>query len=64
MRDGYDNSPFNPVPPEVWALVLPIMAMEIVLNLAVSGYAGGATGVGWRQDALQRFALAPGCCKR
>ncbi|MGC1486191.1 MAG: rhomboid family intramembrane serine protease [Albidovulum sp.] len=60
MRDGYDNSPFNPVPPEVWALVLPIMAMEIVLNLAVSGYTGGAAGVGWRQDALQRFALAPG----
>lgn len=59
MREGYDNSPLNPVAPVVWLVVLPIIAMEIALSLGSSGYAGGATGVGWRQDAFQRFALAP-----
>jgi len=59
MRDGYDTSPFNPVPAVVWLLVLPIAAMELVLSAGEGGLAGGAMGVGWRQDAFQRFALAP-----
>ena len=59
MRDGYDASPFNPVPPVVWLLLLPIVAMEIVLSAGNLGFAGGAGAVGWRADALQRFALSP-----
>ncbi len=59
MRDGYDASPVNPVPLVVWLVVLPLVAMEIVLSAGESGYAGGPMGIGWRQDALQRFALAP-----
>ncbi|WP_415184086.1 rhomboid family intramembrane serine protease [Phaeovulum sp.] len=60
MRDGYDTSPINPLPPVVWALALPVVAMEVVLGLGQSGLAGGALAVGWRLDALQRFSFAPG----
>lgn len=59
MRQGYDASPLNPVPGVVWLILLPIVAMEIVVSAGTLGIAGGAGGIGWRQEALQRFALAP-----
>ena len=59
MRDGYDTSPINPLPPVVWALVLPIVAMEVVLGAGAAGLAGGPEAVGWRLDAIQRFAYSP-----
>lgn len=59
MRDGYDNSPLNPVPAVVWILVLPVIAVEIVVNLGLLGLAGGQAGSGWRNAALQQFALSP-----
>jgi membrane associated rhomboid family serine protease len=51
--------PLNPLPPVVWALALPIIAMEIVLGLAGRSLIGGAEGVGWRLQALERFAYSP-----
>lgn len=59
MRDGHDLSPINPLPPVVWALLLPIVAMELVLGAGNAGLAGGRDAVGWRLDAIQRFAYAP-----
>lgn len=59
MRDGYDTSPLNPVPPVVWLVLLPIIAMEIVMSAGAFGFAGGTGAIGWRQDAIQRFALSP-----
>jgi membrane associated rhomboid family serine protease len=59
MREGYDTSPFNPIPAVVWLILLPIAAMEIVVSAGTIGIAGGPGGIGWRQEALQRFALAP-----
>ncbi|MCX7888379.1 MAG: rhomboid family intramembrane serine protease [Rhodobacteraceae bacterium] len=49
----------NPLPLVVWILILPVAAMEIVLSLADAGLVGGPAGIGWRNDALQRFALSP-----
>ncbi|MFN7223300.1 MAG: rhomboid family intramembrane serine protease [Paracoccaceae bacterium] len=51
--------PLNPLPLVVWALALPIIAMELVLNLADAGLVGGAQGVGWRLQAMERFAFSP-----
>jgi len=51
--------PLNPLPPVVWALALPIIAMEVVVNLGARGLVGGPEAVGWRLDALQRFAFSP-----
>ena len=59
MREGYDSPPLNPIPGVVWLILLPIVAMELVVSAGTLGLAGGATGVGWRQEALQRFALSP-----
>lgn len=59
MQDGYNQSPLNPVPPVVWLVLLPILAMEIVLSAGSLGLAGGPEAIGWRNEAVQRFALSP-----
>jgi membrane associated rhomboid family serine protease len=59
MQTDYNAAPLNPLPPVIWLLALPLIAMEVVLNLAAAGIIGGATGIGWRQDAVQRFAFSP-----
>lgn len=59
MQTDQNAAPLNPLPVVVWLLALPIIAMEAMLNLASAGLIGGATGIGWRQDAVQRFAFSP-----
>ena len=59
MQRDPNAPPLNPLPPVVWALALPIIAMEVVVNLGSSGLVGGPRAVGWRLDALQRFAFSP-----
>lgn len=59
MRDDLNAPPLNPLPMVVWALTLPIIAMEVVLAAGAAGLVGGADAVGWRLDALQRFAVVP-----
>lgn len=51
--------PLNPLPPVIWLLALPLMAMELVLNIGASGLVGGPDAVGWRVQAMQTFAFAP-----
>jgi len=59
MQDNLNAAPLNPLPPVIWALTLPMLAMEIVVSLGAQGLAGGAQAVGWRLDAVQRFAFSP-----
>lgn len=59
MRPGFDEAPMNPLPPVVWLILLPVVAMEVVLSAGGLGLAGGQAGIGWRSEALQRFALSP-----
>ena len=59
MQTDQNAAPLNPLPVVVWLLALPIIAMEVVMNLASSGFIGGAAGIGWRQDAVQRFGFSP-----
>jgi membrane associated rhomboid family serine protease len=59
MNRDLNAAPLNPLPPVVWALTLPMVAMEVVVNLGARGLAGGPEAVGWRLDAIQRFAFAP-----
>jgi len=51
--------PLNPLPPVVWALALPMIVLEAVLQLADQGLIGGAGGVGWRMTVRSRMAFAP-----
>lgn len=58
MRDGYDEQPINPLPTVVWLLAAPVIIGEVMFALGSSGLAGSG-GIGWRLDALQRFAFDP-----
>ena len=51
--------PLNPLPPVVWALALPLIAMELALTLAERGLVGGPQAIGWRLQAVERFAMFP-----
>lgn len=55
----YNEAPINPLPAVTWALALPMIAMEVVLNAASNGIVGGPAGIGWRSQAIQDFAFSP-----
>ncbi|SFR08318.1 rhomboid family intramembrane serine protease [Poseidonocella sedimentorum] len=55
---AHDPSPVNPLPPIVAALFLFIAGIELVLSLADRGLVGGASGVGWRLGAMQRYGFS------
>ncbi|WP_099826191.1 rhomboid family intramembrane serine protease [Oceaniglobus indicus] len=59
MDPDRNASPVNPLPPMVVTLALAIFGIEVVMQLASRGILGGAAGVGWRLEALNRFAFAP-----
>lgn len=59
MRAPHQESPLNPVPPVVWLLLMPLVAVEAAVSLGASGLAGGGAGMGWRLEALERFSFAP-----
>lgn len=58
MHHDHNAPPLNPIPWVVWLLLLPIVAMEVVVDLGASGMAGGPGGVGWRIQAMQDFAFS------
>lgn len=58
MQD-HNAPPLNPLPWVVWAIALPIIAMEFVVSLAGGGFVGGPEGIGWRLQAIERFAFSP-----
>jgi len=58
MEQNLNAAPLNPLPGLVWAGVLAMVATEAVLWLASAGMIGGAQGIGWRMQAIQRFAFS------
>jgi membrane associated rhomboid family serine protease len=59
MQTDHNAAPLNPLPAVIWLLALPLIAIQAVQNHAAAAIVGGATGIGWRQDAVQRFAFSP-----
>lgn len=57
--DDRNAPPLNPLPPVVWALALPMIAMEAVVTLGSTGLVGGPDAIGWRLQALERFVFSP-----
>lgn len=64
MRDGLNESPFNPLPAAVWLLALPIIASEALFALGRMGVIGGAQGIGLRLAGMQKTAFAPEMVQR
>jgi len=59
MQDNHNAAPINPLPMIVWLLALPLIAMELAVSLAEAGLVGGASGIGWRLQAVERFGMFP-----
>lgn len=59
MDQDHNAPPLNPLPPIVWLLALPLIAMEVILSLGAAGVVGGPQAVGWRLQAVERFGLFP-----
>jgi membrane associated rhomboid family serine protease len=59
MNQDHNAPPINPLPPIVWILSLPLIAIELVIQLQAAGLIGGGAGSNWRTDAYYRFALIP-----
>ena len=59
VMPNQNAAPLNPLPPVVWLLVLPLIAIEIVLALGQAGLMGGPEAIGWRLQAIERFAFSP-----
>ena len=51
-------SPLNRLPAVVWLLLLVLVGIEAVLQLAALGIVGGAQGIGWRIEAIQRYGYS------
>jgi rhomboid protease GluP len=57
IRD-LNASPLNPLPGAVWLLLLAVAGAEVVLLAATAGWIGGPSAIGWRLEAIQRFAFS------
>jgi len=58
MTEPAAQSPLLPLPGAVWAMLLPLAAVEAVLQAAAAGWIGGPAGIGWRLAAIERTGLA------
>lgn len=58
MTSNPNPSPLNPLPPVIWVLAMPLIAMEVVLSLGATPLVGGQAGIGWRSNAIQDFAFS------
>lgn len=61
MRQGFDESPVNPVPAVIWVLGLPIIASEAYFGLGRLGFLSGGTNAGSaaRQIMVEKTAFSP-----
>ena len=59
MRPGHAESPFNPLPPVLWALAVALILPEIAFFVGGAGGIGGNTAAGMRTNAIQMTAWVP-----
>ncbi len=57
MRDDFDASPINPLPPVVVALAVLIIGPELAFQAGNAGFVGGPEATGWRLAALERWGF-------
>lgn len=59
MSNPTNASPFNALPPVISALAIVIIGVEIVFYAGSTGLVGGQEAIGWRLQAVQKFAYSP-----
>ncbi len=55
--EDHNAPPFNPIPPVVWVFVLAITGIELLFQAGASGFVGGPSAIGWRNEAITGFAF-------
>ena len=58
MQGYKEESPVNALPPVVVALALVLVVIELAFQAGTRGFIGGADAVGWRLEAVRRFAFS------
>ncbi|WP_146586399.1 rhomboid family intramembrane serine protease [Puniceibacterium confluentis] len=58
MKSPHNESPVNPLPPVVVALFLLMVGVEVTFSLGARGIIGGPGAVGWRLEAIERYAFS------
>lgn len=53
----HNAPPLNPIPPVVWLMVLPVVAVELIFGAGARGLAGGAEAIGWRLQAVRDWGF-------
>lgn len=59
MDQDPNAPPLNPLPPIVWLLALPMIAVELAIQLQEAGLAGAGQALGWRQAMFQQVMFVP-----
>ncbi len=57
-NDDLNAHPINPLPAVVILLTCLIGGVELVFQAAEAGFLGGQQGIGWRVEAVQKFAFS------
>ena len=57
MTDHLEPSPINPLPAVVTVLALALFGVEVILAGAARGLWGGASGIGWRNLAVNDYGF-------
>ncbi len=58
MQSPNNESPVNPLPPVVVLLSLLLVVPELAFQIGARGLIGGPEAIGWRIDAITRFAFS------
>ena len=53
----HNAPPLNPIPPVVWLMVLPVVAVELIFGAGARGLVGGAEAIGWRLQAVRDWGF-------
>lgn len=57
MHPDHNAPPLNPLPPVVWLMVIPVVAVELFLSAGARGLIGGPQAIGWRLDAIRDYSV-------
>lgn len=59
MHPDHNAPPLNPLPPVVWLLVLPLIGVELAIQLQSAGLLGAGAAMGWREALFHKLMLQP-----
>lgn len=59
MHPDPNAPPLNPLPPIVWLLALPVIGVELAIQLQTAGLLGVGEALPWRQAVYQSVRLLP-----